>query len=294
MGPPPCAPYEDSNGPLLRGDPLLDRPEYPQPGWFAALEVGVVGAHVTNGLTANVTVDGLVSNTVQLPSAGLDWTGSPRLELGYRLAEGLGELVFSYQALETDGSTILPGFDLDGGNGVLNSRLDVYVLDFDYVSREYSLGPRWDMKWKAGLRVANVSFDSVADGFFLEQRTRNDFWGVGPHAGLQVWRALDVPGLALYGKIEGATVLGDIKQTFEEEIATDAGVLVGVTAQHQDQAVPVLNAQAGLAWTPCWRGQRLRFAGGYELEQWWYLGQAGDSRAELTVQGLFLRGEWRY
>ncbi|HEV3261396.1 MAG TPA: Lpg1974 family pore-forming outer membrane protein [Gemmataceae bacterium] len=293
-GPPACAPYEDCNGPLLRGDPLLDRPEYPQPGWFATLEMAVVASHVKNGLTAGVTVDGLGTDQVQLPTAGLDWTGAPQLELGYRLAEGMGELLFSYHSVQTDGSTFLPGFDLDGGTGVLNSRLDVHVIDLDYASREYALGPRWDMKWNVGLRLASVLFESRATGFFLEQRAKNDFWGAGPHAGLQLWRSLDVPGLALYGKIEGAAVLGDIKQTFEEDIATGGGLVGGVTAQQTDQAVPVINAQLGVAWTPGWHGRRLRFAGGYEIEQWWYLGQVGDSRAELTVQGLFLRGEWGY
>src|SRR5438309_2662806 len=33
---PPPGGFEDRNGPLLRGDPLLDRPGYPQPGWFGA------------------------------------------------------------------------------------------------------------------------------------------------------------------------------------------------------------------------------------------------------------------
>src|SRR5207248_1437902 len=42
-GPPPAAvypAYEDRNGRVLEGDPLLDH--LPPPGWFAAVDVGVV------------------------------------------------------------------------------------------------------------------------------------------------------------------------------------------------------------------------------------------------------------
>src|SRR5262245_10949967 len=56
--PPPCAPFEDCNGRLLRGDPLLDRPGYPQPGWFGSFELDVVVPHIRNHLVAPVTVGG--------------------------------------------------------------------------------------------------------------------------------------------------------------------------------------------------------------------------------------------
>src|SRR6516225_1819355 len=51
VGPPACAPYEDCNGPLLRCDPLLDRPDAPPPGWFSAFEADIVAPHVKNRLT---------------------------------------------------------------------------------------------------------------------------------------------------------------------------------------------------------------------------------------------------
>src|SRR4051794_27620248 len=47
-GPPACAPYEDRNGPLLVGDPLLDGPACP--GWLAAVDVGVVVPHVRSNV----------------------------------------------------------------------------------------------------------------------------------------------------------------------------------------------------------------------------------------------------
>src|SRR5438132_13659833 len=49
--PPPgtvILPYQDRNGPLLRGAPLLDRPESPPPGWFLGLEFGLRRSHTNN------------------------------------------------------------------------------------------------------------------------------------------------------------------------------------------------------------------------------------------------------
>src|SRR5581483_10126811 len=64
-GPPPCAPLEDANGPLLAAGPLVDRPCPVTPGWFAALDIGLVGPRLKNRLTAPVDV-GPFTDQVQL------------------------------------------------------------------------------------------------------------------------------------------------------------------------------------------------------------------------------------
>jgi hypothetical protein len=33
---------------------------------------------------------------------------------------------------------------------------------------------------------------------------------------------------------------------------------------------------------------------GHDFEQWWYVGRLGDSRADLTGHGIFLRTEFNY
>jgi Legionella pneumophila major outer membrane protein precursor len=296
--PPPgtvILPYQDRNGPLLRGDPLLDRPESPPPGWFLGLEFDLLGSHLKNRLQAPVTVDDFGTQTIHLPTAELDWTVSPRVELGYRFEQGLGEVLFSYRFLETEGHQDLPGFDLDGSDGFLRSRLSLNVIDLDYASREYSLGPCWDMKWKAGVRLANVFFDSQAVGFFQEQRTANHFFGAGPHVGLDLWRSLGYSGLALFGRIEGAVPVGQIRQSFEQVIAPDDNTLIGgATLVRHTQAVPTLELNFGLSWTQHWARCWSRYSLGYTFENWWYVGDAGDSRGELTAQGVFFRAEFAY
>ncbi|HLJ94605.1 MAG TPA: Lpg1974 family pore-forming outer membrane protein [Gemmataceae bacterium] len=294
----PISPYQDNNGPLLRGDPLLDRPHSPGPGCFWALELNVVAPQIKNRLQAPVAINspilqepgiqGFLPNLVHLPTAELDWTGAPRFELGYRFPEGFGELLLSYRFLVTEGRDVIPYFDF-GDDGFLKSRLDMHAIDLDYGSREFSLDPHWDMKWRAGVRLANVYFDSLAVGFFREESTTNHFIGAGPHVGLDLWRTLDIPGLGLFLRLEGASVIGQISQGFERIVADDTSVAGGATLVHHTQAVPVLHVQAGLNWAP-WYG-RTRFALGYEFERWWTIGEAADSRAELTTQGIFMRAE---
>jgi hypothetical protein len=291
--PPACAPYEDRNGPLLRGDPLLDCPDCAPPGWYASVEASILVPHIKNRLTAPVTVDG-ITDQVHLPTAELDVVGSPRVELGYRFDQGCGEVVFAYRSLVSEGSAVLENFDVDGGEGLLHSRLNVNVFDIDYGSREYALGPCWDMRWRVGARVGAAYFDSRAVGAVLEQRTSNNFVGGGPHVGLDLRRTLGLPGLSAFGRLEGSALLGRVRQSFEETFLFDDGTLIGgATNQNEVQAVPVLDFEAGLMWTAP-RRPWLRFGGGYQLQSWWYLGTVGSSHAQLTSQGAFFRVEWGF
>ena len=66
-------PYTDNNGPLLRGDPLLDRPDLPPPGWFGAVEFDLLKPIIRNRLVQTVNVAGIFTDTVHLPSASLNW-----------------------------------------------------------------------------------------------------------------------------------------------------------------------------------------------------------------------------
>jgi hypothetical protein len=294
--PPAYAPYQDNNGPLLVGDPLIDRLHCPPPGWFGALELDLLAPHIKNRLQAPLQLDGFEPNLVHLPTAPLEWTGSPQIDLGYRFWEGLGELMVSYRLLVTDGWQGLAGFDIDGGDGILRSRLSVNSFDFDYASREYSLDPHWDMKWRAGVRLATVYFDSCAEAFFLAQKTSNHFIGAGPHVGLDLWRSFNAPGLGIFTRLDAAELLGEVSQRFSESIANEDGKIIASDGLHvtSTQGIPVLSFQVGLGWVSCWHHHWSRLAIGYEFERWWQIGNAGDSSAELTDQGVFFRAEFQF
>jgi hypothetical protein len=282
-------PYlDDHNGDLLKGDPLLDGPPYAPPGWFAAVEVDPIGPHVKNHLAEPVTT-AAGTDVVHLPTTDLGWTVLPRFDVGYRLAQGAGEFLLSYRFVADSASGTVAGFGPAGGAGDIRSRLDLNVADVDYASHEFSLGPAWDMKWLVGVRGAALYFDSRAEGAGTVQRNTNYFSGVGPQAGLELWRCLGESGLALFGKLDTALLVGTVRQSFTETVAGANGE----TDQSAIQAVPVLALQAGVGWKPP-RARHLRFAAGYLFEDWWNVGRDNDSHGELWLQGVFLRGEWRY
>jgi hypothetical protein len=248
-----------SPGPYFTADPLLDPPSLPAPGWFAAADIVLTAPYVTNKLTATVQIGDRAPDTVQLPSPHLDWTVSPRVEVGYRLPSGFGGFAFAYRFLASDATGAFSGLD---GPASVTSRLDVQVFDFDYISHEISLWPHWDMTWWFGGRLANVYFDSQAEEPLAEalagsnifaRRTTDRYIGFGPHSGLGLQRRLDEWGLAVVGRLDGWIGLGDIRQGFFEEstlLGPDGLPLSGQTHIRSMQAVPLLTTQVGLSWQP--------------------------------------------
>jgi hypothetical protein len=272
---------------------LLDPPGQ-APGWFVGIEADLVGPHIKNRVGAPVAITGFVPDFVQLPSADLDWTGVPRVDVGYRLPQACGEIVLTYRNLQTYGRALLDGFDLNGLPGYLKSRLDANVIDLDYGSRRIPLGGCWDVQWHAGARLTTLYFDSRATASMVEQRTSNYFIGAGPHTAIDLRRELWRPGMDLFTRVEGGALWGRIHQNFEEVGFLGGPPVGGATLLEGSQAVPMLNARIGLEYTwPLYCG-RVRMAFGYEWERWWHVGRLGDSEAELTVQGVFFQTEYGF
>src|SRR5262249_35103760 len=95
----------------------------PTAGFTAALEFGFLVPHLKNALTSPILVNpGGFIDFVNPPTADLDVTVAPRITLGWRLRDGLGAILVSYRNLESEGTTLIPGYDLVG-DGLLRSRL---------------------------------------------------------------------------------------------------------------------------------------------------------------------------
>jgi hypothetical protein len=157
------------------------------------------------------------------------------------------------------------------------------------------VAPFWDLSWSAGARIGTAYYDSQVTGRVVEQRVSNNFVSGGPHAGIELARQLDVvPGLALFGRLEGAVLIGEISQSFEETQTLFGAQVGGATRLTHGQAVPVLSFLTGVSYTPPVQGRWLRFTLGYQFEQWWGLGDAGASHGDLTFQGIFFRGEFTF
>jgi hypothetical protein len=256
------------------------------------VEISVLAPHYANHLLGTVPIAGTF-DTVHAPPAELGWTGSPRFELGYRLPDNRGEFLLSYRSIVAEGNEVQSSFD-PLGDGLSHSRLNFNAVDLDYGWRLVGPGSPWDVTWRAGVRVAAVYYDTQTVGRILEQRETSNFVGAGPHLGFDVWRRIDGTGLAVFGRLEGAVVIGNISQSFEEMVRFPDDTLVG-GASHSDhiQGVPVLGFQVGLGYAPQ-KNDHLRLAVGYQFERWWYIGDAGPSEGDLTAQGLFFRAEFNY
>ncbi len=316
-GPPACAPYEDHNGPLLWGDPRLDQPCFAGPGWIASVEVGAVQPLFKAGpLTFPVTVGG-DTHDVSPPLAELGWTASPRVEVGYGLPQGGGQILLGYRNVTSQGSANVPAFGaastatvvgpheagtVGGGPGTLggglaraHSRMNLNVIDLYYASHESALGPNWDMRWDTGARLASFYYDDQAAEAGLQQRVSMNSLTGGAKGGLTLYRFVSaVPGLSVGGRAEGAYLMGHIRQSFAEVQTPAGGAAVGgASSLPFGQAVWVTALQASVRYTPS-GPTGLGFEGGYLYEQWFSLGDGFANRGQLELQMLFLRLTYNY
>jgi hypothetical protein len=290
--------------PYFERDALLDPAGLPQPGWLWDVELDVLGSHVKETLGAFTPP---APSVPTVPMARLDWAASPRFELGYRLPSGFGELDVAYRFLLTEGTGSTPAGAPASPDAAaaLRSRLQIHVGDVDYASRETSLGPAWDMKWRIGLRTANVFFDSRADepvaaaaGGVFERSISNNFLGVGPHATLELGKRRNAWGLGWVGRLDGALLFGEVHQKFAQ-VSTTAGA--GDLLDLEDHVqVPILSGFLGLDWRPPCH-PNLAILLGYTGEYWWNVGRLSDpdlynghTAGEVGLNGVLLRVEYNY
>jgi hypothetical protein len=290
MPPPPPEPLPPPPEPIARWG---DQPRYPPPGWFADVEVDVVGPHVKNKLFGDVTFADGFTDTVHVPMAPLDWTGSPRFEIGYLFDNNAGQITLAYRFLASDGHATATDIDF-GTVASLRGRLNFNLIDFAYGGGLIAAGPYCDVQWRLGVRLAQAFLDARAEDAFREARTSNHFLGAGPLGAIEWQRRLYVPRLAVYGRLEGAVPLGSIHQSFEEVFHPSRTLNIGAaSSQRMTQGPPMLSLDIGLGWTPAW-SRFSRVSIGYHLEGWWDLGEVNNSGADLTTQGLFFKGEFSF
>jgi hypothetical protein len=220
-------------------------------------------------------------------------TVSPLFTLGYRLKDDRGAFLLSYRNLASDGREVVGAFD-PAGDGLLRSRLDMNTVGLVYSTAEHPLGALWSLRWELGAKLSSIYFDSQVEGLLVGQRTTDHFVGAGPVVALDVTRELPPTGLALYSRVEGADLIGRVHQNFSERFG-DPGApdAFAGSSRSGSQAVPVLGIEAGLSWLSLPSG-RYRLTAGYQFEQYWNVGQLGDSSGNVTLQGLFLRAEMNY
>jgi hypothetical protein len=245
----------------------------------------LLGSTVQNRIP-DPTVDAGTVDTVSLPFARQNWTVMPHVELGYRFGQGAGELLVAYRSLFSTGTEA-------GNGGTLHSRANVNIIDLDYANHENSLGPLWDMKWRAGVRIFNLYTDTQAVGAMSTQRATDAFTGAGPQWALDVRRKLPVQGLSLFGRIDNSYPIGPNTQMYQELLPGPGGA-AGTTRLRSPTPLVTIGTQAGLNY---YLSDRLSVTGGYTWERFWDIATFFGSRSRseaINLQGVFLRAEWKY
>jgi hypothetical protein len=272
--PPPSPPPPPSG---FAQDLIEPPPAPPQCGWFAAVELGIAFPSITR--------------FPDFPRARLDADVLVDANLGYRFEGGNGiQAAWRYLGATGVGLAADPVF----GAVQVHSRVENFVFDVDYISRDWAGSPEWSLRWLGGLRVGDLLIESrLRDPSDLRIRGNNDFHGIGGHLGLEGARSLG-DGWAVFGKADGGIVWGDARQHL------DAGPPVSLRWMTKGpEDVPMLRVQAGVRWTPpSW--DRFHLAGGYQYEEWWVNTTGKDAqnaffpRLGYREHGPFLRLELGY
>lgn len=306
-GPGPATPVENPVAGLL--PPPLTEPADPGPNgwgpdpygtpfgesqtsdfWFVDFEVQIVRPFVKNALVGTVVFPNGSTNTISPPSAPLSWTGAPYFEVGYRLPNSLGQFTLSYRFLYSQGTQNV--LDINAVPYSLDSHAIVNFGDFDYGTVPYMIYPHWFLQARIGLRLADLYFDTRAVSATNNQFDSNNFFSGGPHTRLELWRRFAlVPGLSMFGRLDGAVVVGQITQHYNQALTSPDGTTdQGAFYIHKTQTVPILIVQAGISYTPP-RMSNLHLSTGYQYEEWWDVGEIDNypSRGAFLSNGLFLR-----
>jgi hypothetical protein len=303
--PPPPLPAPAPTQAKLEGeepDPYLHPPGQPPAGWFVEGLTIIQKPHLKDVVTNTVIINNVTIGPIQLPRADYAWTASPQMTVGYHLPRGMGDLLVAYRSLATDGS-----MDVNGGTVLvhLHSRLDLNQLDFDYANREFPPASWWDMRWRVGLRLVNMFFDThasqpavdlVLGPGLLQQNSSNYLEGAGPHAGLELARRFGDESLALYGMLDWSSIWDHLHQEVGQAFTvTPTTGVAGSNTARTTQGVGILQSQAGLRWQPPDCHNAAIFLG-YNFEMWLQVGRNDNvgSKATFYSHGIFLRAEWDF
>lgn len=259
-----------------------------------------------NGLDYASFNNPVTTTPTSLRSLDYDWQGGVRGGIGYRFASGW-EAQWNYTHYRTSDSdsidtAAVPNNALLSTRSVLDvemtevgasSSLNYNVHDLE-VGKRFCLDCKSDMRLFAGFRWADIDqdFDSTYAYQDLFSRTITgeianpiNMQGYGLRAGMQgrwKWGR----GFSLFAQGAGSVLVGEFKtRQYEED--TDTGVLINFQDSYS-QAVPVLEAAAGLAWQ---RGP-WEVSGGYELNSWFNMASLNRASYDMILDGFFLRASF--
>lgn len=292
---------------------------YVQLGWFANAEASVYAPRVLGQFQSDTLLDNAFpNNPIVLSVAPLNVSVSPRIEIGYRYERGLGETRFGYQFYDFRGNDTIPDYDL-GSPAQRSSHVSGQVFDLDFCELEFNaeniplihpifkfagrsgLGrplsrqvtpPPLEMRFLIGGRGANYFTETEAVGLTTSDHVSSNFWGGGLHFTWDLNQRLrhDVP-FYWHLRAEGSGAFGRLDQKFSR---TRGAVTAVATDPQSWIGVPTVSLEAGLSWAPQLPCRKTRVTLAYHYEQWFSYGQGTVSDTNLILNGILLRGEWKF
>jgi hypothetical protein len=262
---------------------------------FFRFELDIVKPVIVNHISGPVAFPDGTTGTVAVPQASLGWTASPTFEVGKFLPDSCGFVAINYRFLAVTGTDVAT--TPDGSVGDLRSRLDFNIADFDYGTLPAAFASNWYWSSRFGARLAQVYFDSqLTDGLTTTQAT-NWFLGGGVHGRIDVdYRFSFLRGLSAFGRLDGAIMIGQVRQRFlESETAADGTLITANGMMHHTETLPVLALQAGLGYTPSF-WQNIHVEAGYSYEEWFRIAHIDSttSSGSLRTNGAFIRLGFAY
>jgi hypothetical protein len=286
--------------------------------------------------TDNTVTPNTITTTDQSVQFPFRYQSSFRTAIGYRLLDCGGDFQVAYWRLTgasgrvSDGPatsptsnpflTIIGQTENNAGPGQFFSAVagvTANVFDVDFAKCLAFGGPqhpcdccycpRWDLRWSAGARFADVSrFDSnaVTDGagnFASLASVNARFVGGGLRGGLQGRRYFGEQGrFSVYAKASQALLVGNYRITRGQVTPGSETVSTNIidTVDTFARLVPVTDIEIGGTWQIA---PYTFISAGWFLQCWWDLGQSEvingvnggplDSSNILGFDGLFIRGE---
>jgi hypothetical protein len=276
---------------------LLERPGIPV-GWFSDLELTAANSRISTRQQSGSLLNGTFADPVAPPFTALDWNVMPKLTLGYRRPDGLGELSASYRFLFSQGSDANSQF---GAGGYGSSRLQLHVLDLDYTlsdlfPSDLCFVPR-QFRLTGGVRVAGVNDKtSVSGGALLGQSASNTFVGAGPRFALESLYPIASNRWTIFAKADASGMIGNDWQSFTQAVGSPNSMIISAsaTSPRSTVGVPAIGLRTGVNWLPDSANGSVKMSAGFQWERWFFLGTDSGSYNELTILGPFVRGEMTF
>lgn len=270
---------------------------------------------------------GVVPTTYNVHELDFKWSWGFKVGLGVNMDHDAWDSNLYYTWFHTENSNQA---GVDASTGLVTDTMgtygtytsgkakwDIHFSMFDwelgrwyYTSKNLAIRPHVGIKggWidqNIHLSLTDAAIPSAPTS--ANERFKNNFWGVGPSAGVNTMWVLGSAGSAmdhrfcLFGDFGGALMYGHFEVKNNQTYTSSAGAVTGgahVKGLDRNRAVAMLQGMMGLSWDTAFNRGRNHFMMkvGYELQYWFRQNQlyrlmpnTAESRvseATLALQGL--------